>query len=32
MQQLKLQPTPPYFLSYEVTEAHSVDVSGSSEL
>jgi TldD protein len=29
MEHLKLQPTPPYFLSYEVTEAHSVDVFGS---
>src|SRR5262249_3298594 len=29
MEHLKLQPTPPYFLSYEVTEAHSVDASGS---
>jgi TldD protein len=29
MQNLKSQPVPPYFLSYEVTERHSVDVSGS---
>ena len=29
MATLKSQPAPPYFLSYEVTENHSVDVSGS---
>ena len=29
MATLKSQPTPPYFLSYEVTDTHSVDVSGS---
>ena len=29
MEHLKSQPTPPYFLSYEVTETHTVDVSGS---
>ncbi len=29
MATLKSQPVPPYFLSYEVTETHSVDVSGS---
>src|ERR1035441_1214046 len=29
MQHLKSQPTPPYFLSYEVSETHRIDVSGS---
>jgi TldD protein len=29
MEHLKSQPTPPYFLSYEVIENHTVDVSGS---
>lgn len=29
MEHLKAQPTPPYFLSYEVTETHRIDVSGS---
>jgi TldD protein len=29
MEHLKSQPTPPYFLSYEVTETHTVDVAGS---
>jgi TldD protein len=29
MAALKSQPVPPYFLSYEVTETHSVDVTGS---
>jgi TldD protein len=29
MAQLKSQPVPPYFLSYEVTETHAVDVTGS---
>ena len=29
MLHLKSQPTPPYFLSYEVSETHRIDVSGS---
>ncbi len=29
MEALKSQPTPPYFISYEVTETHSVQVTGS---
>lgn len=28
LQTLKTQPTPPYFLSYEITEVHSVTVAG----
>ncbi len=29
MEKLKAQPVPPYFLSYEITETHSVNVSGA---
>lgn len=29
MEKLKSQPVPPYFISYEVTETHYIDVAGS---